>query len=441
MNTSIKVVDPTGKPLAGEPESGSDNSDSRSSPAEKLSSHVDATASEIASDQHEEPATLSSSGQTAKDDSKESEEDQSQKMLRRFVRFEQRESVALMILAGLAVLYTLFLTRAIALPITFALLIAFTLRPIVRVLKRRHIPNTVGALIIVFVLVLFSLVAIFRVLEPAQQWSADAPQNIKLLKEKLQPLREKFGGISKSSEVIQDATNGGAVEPISVQIKQSSLSSNLAIMSTTGNIIGSMVLVLTLSFFFLAYGDDLTNSALHLMSTYSEKKRAVELIHGVERGIASYLLTVTVINFLLGVAVAGSMYLCGVPNPMLWGFMAFSFNYIPILGALAGGAILLAVSFLAFDSLLYACVPPMVFLTLTTIEGNFITPSILGRRMNLNPILVFIALIFWGWAWGLGGAILAVPLLAITKIACEGFERTLPIAIMIGDTRERGDPS
>lgn len=163
------------------------------------------------------------------------------------------------------------------------------------------------------------------------------------------------------------------------------------------------------------------------------------MIHGVEQGIASYLLTVTAINAVLGVAVTVGLAFCGVPNPALWGFMAFTFNYIPILGALAGGVILLAVSFLTFDSILFAFVPPIVFLSLTTIEGNFVTPAILGRQMNLNPILVFLTLIYWGWAWGLGGAILAVPLLAITKIACEGFDRTRPIAIMIGDTRERGD--
>lgn len=367
-------------------------------------------------------------------------EPDSPKMLRRFVRFEQRESVALMILAGLAVFYTLYLTRAIALPITFALLLALTLRPIVRILRKRRVPNTVGALIVVFGLVLLSVIAFARVLGPARQWAATAPENIKLLKEKLEPIQEKFGGISESSEVIKDVSEAdGTIEPISVQIKQSSLSSNMAIMSTTGNVFGSIALVLSLTFFFLAYGDELTNSVLHLLSTYSEKKKAVEMIHGVEQGIASYLLTVTAINAVLGVAVTVGLAFCGVPNPALWGFMAFTFNYIPILGALAGGVILLAVSFLTFDSILFAFVPPIVFLSLTTIEGNFVTPAILGRQMNLNPILVFLTLIYWGWAWGLGGAILAVPLLAITKIACEGFDRTRPIAIMIGDTRERGD--
>lgn len=202
-------------------------------------------------------------------------EPDSQKMLRRFVRFEQRESVALMILAGLAVFYTLYLTRAIALPITFALLLALTLRPIVRILRKRRVPNTVGALIVVFGLVLLSVIPFARVLEPARQWAATAPENIKLLKEKLEPIQEKFGGISESSEVIKDVSEAdGTIEPISVQIKQSSLSSNMAIMSTTGNVFGSIALVLSLTFFFLAYGDELTNSVLHLLSTYFREEKS-----------------------------------------------------------------------------------------------------------------------------------------------------------------------
>ncbi|WP_175517569.1 AI-2E family transporter [Planctomicrobium piriforme] len=351
---------------------------------------------------------------------------------RRLLVFEKRESIALTILAGLAILVALYQTRAIMLPVTLAVLLALTLRPVLRKLHKLGIPDNVGAGLIIAGLLAVVLLGVVNLIGPAREWIGDMPANIAKLQEKLHSVSGQFKYLSEMNSQMQKMASGGSGDrPLAVEISQPALSANVALISNTGNFIGAIMLVIGLTFFFLAFGDSMLNNLLRVLDTYSEKKRTVELVYDVEKGVASYLFLVTVINVGLGIATAIALWLLGVPNAALWGVMAAAFNYIPVFGAIAGVLIVAVVSLLSFDSVVYAAIPPLVFLALTTFESNLITPPLLGRSMSLNPILVFLSLIFWGWIWGIGGAFLAVPLLAVTKLTCERFERTKPIAILI----------
>jgi len=337
------------------------------------------------------------------------------------------------ILATLAVLLALFATRAIMLPVVFGCLLALTLRPIVRRLKRYGLPDLLGAVLTLGTLIAIISLCLANLIGPARHWVETLPQQMTQIHEKLDGVLGQFKDLAATAGKMEDLANGkqAAHRPIPVEITQSRLSSNFAVISNTGNVVGGAFLVIAISFFVLVWGDGLLNNVLHLLNTLSDKKRTVELIYDLEQGIASYLLTVTAINFGLGVATGLALWLLNVPNAALWGVMAMLFNYIPVFGALAGFVIIAIVSILAFDSLAYATIPPLVFIGLTSFESNFITPSVLGKSMSLNPILVFLALIFWGWIWGIGGAFLAVPLLAITKLACDRFEKTRPFAVLM----------
>jgi predicted PurR-regulated permease PerM len=121
-----------------------------------------------------------------------------------------------------------------------------------------------------------------------------------------------------------------------------------------------------------------------------------------------------------------------MPNPALWGAMCCVLNFIPYVGAMAGTMVVFLVAVLTFDSLGYACLVPAVYFAITAVEGNLITPALLGRSMSLNPVMVFLFLVFWGWIWGIGGALLAVPLLAMLKIGFDQFERTRPVGTLLG---------
>jgi predicted PurR-regulated permease PerM len=194
---------------------------------------------------------------------------------------------------------------------------------------------------------------------------------------------------------------------------------------------GMIGIALIVGFFLLLEGDTLLNNILNITPRWTDKKNTVQLVYKLEDGVSKYLLTVSLINIALGVAVAIAMWLLGVPNAMLWGVLATLLNFIPFLGALLGVVIIFLVSVFSFDSLGYALVPPSVFLILTTIEGNFITPSLVGRSVSVNSVAVLLSLILWGWLWGIGGAFVGVPLLIIFKLICDQFERTAPIGALL----------
>ena len=158
-----------------------------------------------------------------------------------------------------------------------------------------------------------------------------------------------------------------------------------------------------------------------------DKKRAISIARKIESSISRYLLTVTLINAGLGTAVGLAMYFLGMPNPVLWGAMAAIVNFVPYLGATVGIVAMTLAALLSFDSLGWALVFPATYLALAILEGNFITPVVLGHSLTLNPIVIVIALMFWGWMWGIAGAILAVPILAAFKIFCDHIEPLEPV--------------
>jgi predicted PurR-regulated permease PerM len=151
----------------------------------------------------------------------------------------------------------------------------------------------------------------------------------------------------------------------------------------------------------------------------------------IERGISQYLLTFTAINVCLGIVIGTGMWLIGMPNPVLWGVMAGCLNFMPYIGAFVGSGVVFLVAALSFDSMGQALLAPAIYAAANTIEGNVITPLILGRSMRLNPIFIFLSVVLWGWMWGVGGALIAVPLLAMTKIACAHSRRLQSVATLL----------
>lgn len=156
------------------------------------------------------------------------------------------------------------------------------------------------------------------------------------------------------------------------------------------------------------------------------------MIQNVQEGLGSYLAQVSCINAGLGLCVGLAMWMLGMPSPVLWGVMAFAFNFIPILGAVTGGILVFVVALVTFDPTYYAFVVTAVFLTLTSLEGQFITPAILGRSMSMSPVLVFLSIVVWGWMWGIMGVFLSVPILIAARMACEGYDGLQPLAMILG---------
>jgi predicted PurR-regulated permease PerM len=164
----------------------------------------------------------------------------------------------------------------------------------------------------------------------------------------------------------------------------------------------------------------------------SDKKNAVEIAHAIESQISSYLATIAIINFCLGVAIGVAMALWGMPNPILWGVMGGLLNFIPYLGALIGVSVITLVAFTHFDLPSYGVLVPLTYYLLTAFEGYFVTPILLGRRLILNPVVIFLGFIFWGWLWHIPGMLLAVPILAVFKIFCDHIKPLEPVGEFMG---------
>src|SRR4029077_9332610 len=156
--------------------------------------------------------------------------------------------------------------------------------------------------------------------------------------------------------------------------------------------------------------------------SFKNKRQAVEISQHIESDISAYLTTITIMNAVVGVATGLVAALCGLEDPVLWGALAFLLNYVPILGPVTGAVIFLFVGLISIDTLWLAFLPAGLYLGIHMIEGETVTPMLLARRFTINPVLVIISLVFWYWMWGVPGAILSTPMLAITKIVCDRIE-------------------
>lgn len=171
--------------------------------------------------------------------------------------------------------------------------------------------------------------------------------------------------------------------------------------------------------FLLGSGNMVYDKIVRVLPTFHDKKTAVSIVHDIEASISQYLLTITLINMGLGVAIGLAMWAIGMPTPYLWGLGATFLNFLLFIGAITGVGLVAIVALVSFDSISYALLPPLAYLSLTALEGNIITPLILGRRLELNTVAIFIGVAFWGWVWGLVGVRIAVPLLVVVKRCCD----------------------
>ena len=194
--------------------------------------------------------------------------------------------------------------------------------------------------------------------------------------------------------------------------------STLAV-SNVMSVFATTLVTLVLALFLLASGDLFYVKLIDAFPRFGDKKRALRIVYGIERSVSRYLATVTMINASLGVFIGIGMWVIGMPKPLVWAFVAFFVNFLPYIGPLFGAGLATAVAVVTFDHLGQAALAPAVYLGATTIEGQFITPVLLGRQLELNTVSVFVTVVFWGWLWGIAGGLMAVPFLVCLKVICD----------------------
>jgi len=329
-----------------------------------------------------------------------------------------RASTAVLVLAVLAVGYTLWAAQALILPVLLAMFFALIGNPIIRLLQRLRIPRFVGALL-VLVLGIYSAVMLGRELvAPAGEWIREAPREMRELAPKLRNLAKPMQEANKAAENIARAA-GGDTGSKPVQVVKTEVDDPYKVLTSTPLMIASVLAVVLLTFFFMVYGQDLQRNALALLPGRQQKRLTVEILQAIEHEVSRYVLTISMINMVVGLVFAASLYFfLQVPlnEALLWGTMAALLNFAPYVGPLIGIIVMLLMGFVTYNELWQSLLPAAIYLGLHTLEGQIVTPILLGRRMALSPLVLILALMLFGWLWGIVGLLLAVPLLVCVKI-------------------------
>ncbi|HEU5303216.1 MAG TPA: AI-2E family transporter [Gemmatimonadales bacterium] len=339
--------------------------------------------------------------------------------------------VSLVILTLLAVLYTLHLAQAFFLPIVLAILLNLLLSPAVRLLRNHaRMPEPLGAGVVLVLLLGVLGFGAYRLVPVASAWVARAPESMATLQKRIQPLRRPVEKVSEAAEEVEQATDIDKETP-QVEIKGPSLTQQ--VFGGTTALLSAATVVVFLTYFLLAAGELFLQKLVAVLPQLKDKKTAVRIVRETEAQVSTYLVVTTVINTGVGIATGVALALVGMPNPVLWGVVAGVLNFVPYIGGLINTVVLALAAFLAFEETGRALLVPLVFTAINILEGNLITPWILGRRMRLNTVAVFIGLVFWWYVWGVPGAILAVPMMATIKIACDHIESLAPIAEFLSE--------
>ena len=321
----------------------------------------------------------------------------------------------LMIFVGVA-LYT---AAAFFMPLVLSLLLALTLSPLVRFMHRKGMGEGIAAGLVILVLSLGIGGTFAALSSPFFALVDDAPQIAEKVRTRFEELRQPIETVTEVAEQVDDATGGGeSVQQVVVQqpgILSQVAGSALSIVTTT-------VIVIILTLFLLASGDHFSEQIVKSFGTLKDKKRALRTVRDIESEISRYLLTITVINAALGVAVGVAMWLLGMPTPLLFGVMAALLNFLPYVGSLIGIAVVAMVGLVTFPTIGAALLPPLAYFACTAVEGQFITPTIVGRRLRINTVAVFVAVAFWSFLWSIPGALMAVPILVFLKVLCDNVD-------------------
>jgi predicted PurR-regulated permease PerM len=339
-----------------------------------------------------------------------------------------------LILTGLALIFALYVGRDVVLPLALALVLKLMLTPVMNFLcDKLGIPQAISAIFLIACLFGATAAVALTISAPASSWIQKAPEILPDLKQKLQGLREPINYLQQAFSELQSIASSpdqASASVPTVAVKElSGVASTLAL--GTVAMLSRFLATMVVLFFMLAAGDRLLRGFIEVLPRFSDKRQAVDIATEIQQHIGGYLLTITLMNALVGIATGLAMQWSGLGDPILWGALAFLLNYVPILGPLTGIGIFLIAGIVALEWPWSALLPSGLYLLIHVVEGEIITPMLLAKRFKLNPLLVIVSLFFWHALWGIPGALLAVPLLAMFKIVCDHVEPLKPAAHII----------
>jgi predicted PurR-regulated permease PerM len=331
---------------------------------------------------------------------------------------QRRPSAISVAICAVVVIAALRSGRALVLPIVIAVMLTLTLRAPVRWLARIRVPARFGAALVVFGVVGMIGGATALVASPAMEWLASAPRTIQTVETKVRRIMKPFKAIEQSADRVQEAAGPSGIKPPTmVQVATPGLIERL----TSGSLIAipAALSVVFLTYFLLANDALARRKLAKLLPGAVELDRRERLLDQIEIAASHFLVTVSLINIGVGLATSLALWALGVPSPLLWGSIAAVLNFVPYLGAAVSLSLITIAATASIDSLPHALIAPAVFLAIHLTESNVVTPFALGRHLPLNTVAIFVGLLFFGWMWGIPGAVLAVPLTVCVRLVCD----------------------
>ncbi len=348
-----------------------------------------------------------------------------------FKTFKTIEELQVIFLGGIFLLIlvnALYWAREIVIPFIIALLCNFLLTPSVRALQRLYIPAQIGAALVIMLVLFLIGSCIYGLTQPATAWLNKGPTAISDVNHKLITLGNSisapFENLSKFGEMLSSFI------PKPTQITTQTITPDkesffVGTIAVTGQFLVGFATTIILLYFFLCYENYFLKKILPWMASLERKKEVVEISHEIQTQIFRYLFARTLINIGLAIAVSITMFILGMPDPILWGVMAGLLEFIPYIGALVSFIVIVVVALFSFVSVGYAFLVALLFFILVFLEANIVSPIVFGRTLTLNPILIFISLMFFTWIWGIAGTFVAVPMMVSIKIIVEMLESPL----------------
>lgn len=338
-------------------------------------------------------------------------------------------SIALGSVAICATAAALYFARPVLFPVLLAILLSLLLSPVVRALGRIRVPEFVSATIVMLMVGVSVGSLGLHLYQPAREWLVGGGIDMRKIEKKVRVLKGSLAAVKDASDRVNEIAAGGTPPPKQVVVERPDMWDTVG--GTQGFFVGALVTTILL-FFLLASGDLFLRKLIRVVPGLRHKIRAIEITRTIERDIGRYYGTVLAINVGLGAATTLALSLLDVPTPVLWGTTVAVLNFIPYVGPLTSFGIITLVSILSFDQISAIVAPPAAFAVIALIEGNVIQPLALGRRLALNPVVIFLWIVVWGGLWGVAGVLVAVPLLVAVKICADNIPGWEPLSDFIG---------
>lgn len=306
----------------------------------------------------------------------------------------------------------LSLARPVLLPVASAFVVTMMFGPLSSRAERYRVPALLSALLFWLLVIAVCYGVVVLLGAPAVDWIAKAPDIGRSIQEKMHVLDRPLAALQELRDVLLPLDKKGSLGVDIMAFVQAAL----AIVTPA---IGQMLIFFGTLFFMLLGRSRLRRVLVVFFAQRESRLRALKIMNDIEHNLTGYLSVVTVINAAVGVCGGVAAWIAGLPDPVAWAVLAFILNFIPYIGALIVEVSMFMVGVVTFPTLTQALFAPLIFLGLATLEGHFMTPSIMGHRLTLNPLTVFLALVFWTWLWGPVGAFLAVPLLIVAMVVID----------------------